>query len=104
MGDYAILNARFTHMEHAQWEHQIKEVALSTVSGKVSPKTYKKAMLSDDKVHWEHAVGDELQKLEESGCLEQVSAIPHGAACLNSTWDMKWKEPIGDDGDWRAHA
>jgi len=68
-----------------------KEVALTAKVISEDPKTYKEALESSDKHHWEGAMKKELQSIEENNTWEEIATIPDGANLVSSKWVYKTK-------------
>ena len=101
---HALISARFKHMEQSQWEDGVREIALSMVTPGEAPKSVKQALNGPQASHWEKAIYDEFESFDtpvgDQGlkCMELVDVkdVPSGACILDSKYEFKWKEPIGD--------
>jgi hypothetical protein len=59
----------------------------------LKPMKFKKAMETEDKIHWEAAVEEEYERFQKSGALKTVpiADVPRGAKVVSTTWAMKKK-------------
>ena len=64
MSDHALISARFSHMQCAQWEYGIREIALSVTVKKSVPKTTTQAMNSENADEWAKAIYEEFQSMD----------------------------------------
>ena len=57
----------------------------------VTPKSFKDAMQSKDKIHWLKAIFEELKSVKDKGVYVFVERLPPGTKALSSVWVFKVK-------------